>query len=101
MSRPYQPKRKEYANTEVVSSEVYDKNRSRLNFIGSVHREFSSFMTTQRNRQTGSCSYIDDTSALTKKSKQEIVRFFSNKRNQRKSVVYIVVPKKLTTTKTR
>ena len=36
MSSVYQPKRKELAKVKVVSSQTYDKNRSRLKFIGRV-----------------------------------------------------------------
>lgn len=100
MSNVYQPKRKELAKVEVVASEVYDKNRSQLKLIGSVQRDYTNFMTTQRNKKIGICTYIDDTSSLTKKTKHAIVRFFSDKRNQRKGVVYLVVPKEVTTIST-
>ena len=93
MSNIYQPKRKELAKVQVVSSETYSKCRSRFKFVGSVHRGYTNFVTTTRNRKTGKCSFIDDTSSLTKKTKGEIVRFFSNNDNRGKGVVYLVVPK--------
>ena len=65
-----------------------------MRFVGSVQRGYTSFVTTQRNSKTGICSFIDDTCSLTKKTKGEIVRFFSNKQNQHKGVVYLVVDKK-------
>ena len=93
MSSSYQPKRKELAKVRVVSTENYSKNRSSLSFVGSVGRSFSNFITTKRNKKTGKCSYVDDTSALTKKTKGDIVRFFSDQGNKRKDVAYLVVPK--------
>lgn len=93
MSNVYQPKRKELAKVKVVSSQFYDDHRSSLRFVGSVSRRHTNFVTTQRNQKTGKCSFIDDSSSLTKKTKNEIVKFFSDKNNQRKDVVYLVVPK--------
>ena len=93
MSRNYQPKRKELAKVKVVSSEKYKKNRSKLKLVGSVQRVCTNFVTTQRNKKTGKCSFIDDTSSLTKKSKNELVQFFMNKENKKKDVAYLVVPK--------
>ena len=99
MSNVYQPKRKELARVKVVSSKTYDNNRSKFRLIGSISRKHTNFVTTQRNAKTGKCTFIDDTSSLTKKTKNEVVRFFSDKNNQRKDVVYLVVPK--TTSKGR
>lgn len=93
MSNVYQPKRKELAKVKVVSSDTYSKGRSKLKFVGSVQRGYTNFVTTMRNRKTGKCSFIDDTSSLTKKTKGEIVRFFSSKENRNKGVAYLVVPK--------
>ena len=93
MSSVYQPKRKELAKVKVVSSETYKKSRSKFKFVGSVRRGYTAFVTTQRNSRTGRCSYIDDTSSLTKKTKSEIVRFFSDKSNSRKYSAYLVLPK--------
>ncbi len=93
MSNVYQPKRKELAKVKVISSGDYRDNRSRFRIVGNVYRGYSNFVTTQRNTKTGSCSFVDDTSSLTKKTKGEIVRFFSNKKNSRKNVVYLVVNK--------
>lgn len=93
MSNIYQPKRKELAKVKVVSSEKYRNNRSTLRFVGSVNRGYDSFITTQRNKKTGKCSFIDDTAVLTKRSKNELVQFFMDKNNKGKSVAYLVVPK--------
>ena len=94
MSRVYQPKSKEKATVRVVSSEHYNDNRSNLRHVGSIYRGFNSFITTKRNSKTGKCSYIDDTSSLTKKTKNEVVIFFSKKSNKNKGVAYLVTPKK-------
>lgn len=93
MSNVYQPKRKELAKVKVVSTETYKNNRSMLKLVGSVQRVVPNFVTTQRNRKTGKCSFIDDTSSLTKRSKNELVQFFMNKENRKKDVAYLVVPK--------
>ena len=93
MSNVYQPKRKELAKVRVVSSQAYDDNRSKLRLIGTISRKHTNFVTTQRNSKTGKCTFVDDTSSLTKKTKNDIVRFFSDKGNQRKDVAYLVVPK--------
>ena len=93
MSSVYQPKRKELAKVKVVSSESYSNNRSKMRLVGSISRKHTNVVTTQRNKKTGVCSFIDDTSSLTKKTKNEVVKFFSHKQNERKDVVYLVVPK--------
>ena len=94
MSSIYQPKRKELANVKVVSSENFSKNRMQLKYVGSVNRGFSSFITTKRNKTTGCCSFIDDTSSLPKRAKNEVVKFFANKNNRNKGVAYLVVDKR-------
>lgn len=99
MSNVYQPKRKELAKVKVVSSQCYGNNRSKYKFVGSVQRVCTNFVTTQRNIKTGKCSFIDDTSSLTKKTKGELVKFFMNKENKRKDVAYLVVPKETTSKK--
>ena len=93
MSSVYLPKSKELAKVKVVSTQTYRNNRKDFKFVGSVNRGFSSFVTTKRNRKTGQCSFIDDTSSLTKKTKNDITRFFSNKNNRSKGVTYLVVDK--------
>ena len=93
MSRRFQKKTKELATVKVVSSDNYSKNRKDLKFVGSVQRGYTNFITTKRNKVTGKCSYIDDTSSLTKKSKNEVVNFFMDKKNKRKEVAYLVIPK--------
>lgn len=93
MSNVYQPKRKELAKVNVVSSEYFNKNRKSLKLVGTVNRSYTNFVTTQRNRKTGQCTFIDDTSALTKKSKNDLTRFFSNNKNHNKKVAYLVTKK--------
>ena len=93
MSSVYQPKRKELAKVKVVSSQQYGINRNKYKLVGSVQRTCTNFVTTQKNRKTGKCSFIDDTSSLTKKSKNDLVRFFTNKENLRKDVAYLVIDK--------
>ena len=93
MSNVYQPRRKEYAKVKVVSSSTYSSNRRKFKLVGSVQRNCANFVTTQRNKTTGKCTFVDDTSALTKRSKNELVQFFMDKKNKGKSVAYLVVPK--------
>ncbi len=93
MSSVYQPKRKEMAKVEVVTSTHYSNHRTQYQLIGSVQRGYSSFVTTQRNSKTGKCSFIDDTSSLTKRTKNDLVQFFMDKKNKGRSVAYLVVTK--------
>jgi len=93
MSSSYQPKRKEMAKVKVVSSEKYKAERNKLKLVGSVQRACPNFVTTQRNRKTGKCTFIDDTSSLTKRSKNDLVQFFMDRKNDGKKVAYLVVPK--------
>ena len=93
MSSSFQPKSKELAKVHVVTTDHYNHNRAKLKLIGTVSRVSSNFVTTKRNSKTGKCTFIDDTSSLTKKTKGQIVRFFSDKSNKRKEVAYLVVPK--------
>lgn len=93
MSSVYQPKRKELAKVRIVSSEKYSQNRKNTKLVGCIQRSCINFVTTQRNQKTGKCTFIDDTSSLTKRSKNEIVKFFMDKDNKRKDVAYLVVSK--------
>ena len=101
MSSVYQPKRKELAKVKVVSSNIYTNNRKHLRLVGTVQKNYTNFVTTQRNQKTGKCTFIDDTSALTKRSKNELVQFFMDKKNKGKSVAYLVVPKTVTKKKVK
>ena len=96
MSNVYQPKRKELAKVKVISTEYYRNNRSKFNFIGSVQRGYTAFITTQKNTKTGKRSFVDDTSSLTKRAKNDIVHFFSDQDNRNKGVAYLVLPKTAT-----
>ena len=93
MSSKFQPKRKELSNVKVVSTQSYGNNRKNYKLVGSVQRGYTAFVTTTRNKNTGKCSLIDDTSSLTKKTKGEIVKFFSDKENRNKGVAYLVLDK--------
>lgn len=93
MSSVYQPKRKELAKVKVISSGEYRQNKKKFKFIGEVRRGYTAFVTTQENRTTNQVSFIDDTYALTKRTKNELVQFFSNKFNTKKAVAYLVVDK--------
>lgn len=93
MSNVFQPKRKELAKVKVVSSGEYRNAKSKYKFVGSVQRGYTAFVTSQKSQKTGKSSFIDDTSSLTKKTKNEIVGFFSDKSNRNKGVVYLVVDK--------
>ncbi|MBO5850953.1 MAG: hypothetical protein J6R29_01310 [Clostridia bacterium] len=93
MSSVYQPKRKELAKVKVVSSQYYGNNRGKYKLVGSVQRVCTNFVTTQRNNKTGKCTFVDDTSSLTKRTKNDLVKFFMNKENKRKDVAYLVVDK--------
>ena len=93
MSNVYQPKRKELAKVKVVSSNFYGENRRKYKYVGSVNRGFTNFVTTKKNKKTGQCSFIDDTSSLTKRTKNELTRFFTNKSNRGKGVAYLVIDK--------
>lgn len=93
MSSVYQPKRKELAKVKIMSTGNYNKNRSKYKFVGSIQRGYTTFITTQRNRKTGKCTFIDDTASLTKRAKNDVVKFFSNKDNRNKGVAYLVIEK--------
>ncbi len=93
MSNVYQPKRKELAKVKVVSSEFYKNNHKNYKYVGSVNRGFTNFVTTKKNKKTGQCSFIDDTSSLTKKTKNDLSRFFTSHVNRSKAVAYLVVKK--------
>ena len=76
MSSSYQPKNKELAKARVVSTDFYNRNRSSYKFVGSVGRFLSNFVTTKRNKNTGKCSFVEDTSSLTKKQRARLLSFF-------------------------
>ncbi len=71
MSSVYQPKRKELAKVKVISSTDYSKNRKFLKLLGTIQRNYANFITIQRNKITGKCSYVDDTTSLTKRSNKK------------------------------
>ena len=93
MSSVYQPKSKELAKVKVVTSTSYANNRKSLRLIGTVQRNLDCFITTQRNKKTGKCTFVDNTTSLTKRTKNDLVKFFMDKKNNGRSVAYLVVPK--------
>jgi len=92
MSSVYQPKNKELANVRVCTSEHYSNNKSSLKVVGRVKRGLSAFILTPA-KKTGSVGFVDNTSSLTKRAKNELVRFFDNPSNTKKTYAYLVVPK--------
>lgn len=92
MSSPYQPKNKRFSNVTVVTAEEYNRNKSTLQAVGRIRRGMSTFVITPEKRR-GSAGFVEDATALTKKTKNEIVRFFDRPENQTKQSVYLVVPK--------
>ena len=92
MSSPYQPNNKRFAKVQVVTAEHYRDHKETLEAVGRVRRGMSSFVITPE-RKKGNAGFVEDSSALTKKTKNEIVRFFDRPENQTKQSVYLVVPK--------
>lgn len=76
MSRVYQPKSKELTKVKVVSSNTYIQNRKNFKLVGSIQRVCTNFITTQRNKKTGKCSFIDDTNSLSKNQKKCFSKIF-------------------------
>ena len=95
MSSKYQPKNKNLSTIEVVSSDYFSNNIKQYNLIGVVRRGLSSFITTTKNKKTKKIKFKDDTSSLTKKTKNDLVSFFSDDENASKNVAYLVVKKDL------
>ena len=98
MSSPYQPKNKRFANVTVVTAEEYNRSKTTLQAVGRVRRGMSAFVITPE-RKRGSVGFVEDSTALTKKTKNEIVRFFDKPENQGKQSVYLVVPKSKVTSR--
>ena len=99
MSRKYQPKTKEYAQVQVISSaEAYQNNKlnPNYNFIGKIDRDMPN-MVIKVNKEGKKTSFVEDTCNLTKKTKGEIVDFFKNaktaKGNPRKKLYLVKVRK--------
>ena len=92
MSSPYQPKNKQLANVVVVDNTVYNQNRDSLLALGRVQRGMSAYVVSPA-RRTGSTSFVEDSVALTKRTKNEIVKFFNNPQNAKKDTLYLVVPR--------
>lgn len=92
MSSVYQPKTKELANVSVCTSEHYGNHRSSLKVVGRVKRGLSAFVLTLA-KKTGNVGFVDNTSSLTKRAKNDLVKFFDNPKNAKKTYAYLVVPK--------
>ncbi len=98
MSSPYQPKNKRFANVQVVTAEDYRSRKNELQAVGRVRRGMSAFVITPE-RKHGNAGFVEDATALTKKTKNEIVQFFDRPENQTKQSVYLVVPKSKVTSR--
>lgn len=99
MSSVYQPKRKELANVKVVTSTQFANNRDEFKVVGRVKRGLSSFVVTP-DRKSGRVGFVDDTSSLTKRAKNDLVQFFDSPKNTHRIVAYLVVPKTKVRSKT-
>ncbi len=94
MSR-YQPKNKNLNVVEVMSSAEYNEHFKTHNLVGVVRRGLSSFITSTRNVKTGKILFKEDTSSLTKRTKNQLVNFFQDNENEGKNFAYLVVKKDL------
>lgn len=98
MSREIQVKNKDLVNLEIKKSkDVWKKNRKgnyvlsdEFDYFGKVDKGLSAFVT-MTNRKGQNSKFVEDTSILTKKTKNEIVSALTD-RNTR--VVYLVKRKK-------
>lgn len=94
MSRPFRDKNKDLVKLEVVTADVVwtkDKNgkpklRQDISIYGRVDKGTSAFVTST-NLSGGNHRIVEDTSKLSKKTKNEIVKHL--KTNNRK-VVYLI-----------
>ena len=94
MSRNFQKKNKDLVNLQVVpSSEVWERSangkfkyKNNLKIFGKVDKGTSAFVTNTNSRGSNN-RFIEDTSNLPKKVKNEIVKHLYNKNK----VAYLVV----------
>ena len=97
MSRVFKEKNQDLVNLKVLTADkvwVRDKKgnvklNKNLNIYGKVEKNSSCFITSS-NLQGKNHKFVEDTSKLTKKTKNEIVNQFNN---NNKRVVYLVKKK--------
>ena len=101
MARRFQEKNKDLVKLEIFSAEnVFDKTkltkggkpilRSDLQIYGRVEKGLSA-MVTSTNRKGENPKFIEDTSKLPKKTKNEIVKYFD--KYKKRSICYLVKKK--------
>lgn len=104
MARVYQPKTKELANIDLKRAEdVWIKNekgkpviRQELELVGKIDVNFP-HVILKPNRPNCKTAFIEDFSALTKRTKGQVVDFFMNDKGakgRQRRVVYLVAKKK-------
>ena len=95
MSRKFNPKKQDFANLEVVTADkVWRKdssgklvlNTKKYNIFGKVDKSSDCFITNT-NLSGKNHKFVENTSALHKKTQNEIVNCFFNKK---KRVVYLI-----------
>lgn len=91
MARKNQDKNKDLCNIKVITSDVAWDNghkslRKDLNFFGRVEKGSSAFVSNTNLKGTND-RYVEDFSALNKKTKREIVNKF---KNEKRKVVYLI-----------
>lgn len=96
MSRKFQEKNKDLVNVSVVSADkVWVKNKGKpvlnkdLDIYGKVEKGFDCFVTST-NLKGSNHKFVENTSNLNKRTKNEIVNKFMN---ENKKVVYLVKKK--------
>ncbi|MBQ7373041.1 MAG: hypothetical protein IJW64_00525 [Clostridia bacterium] len=94
MSRPFQSKNKDLVNLEVVTADkVWEKDKKGkpklkkdLGIFGRIDKGTSSFITST-NLTGGNHKFVEDTSNLSTKTKNEVVKLL---KTEGKRVVYLV-----------
>lgn len=99
MSRVLQPKNKDIVKLNVLKSkDVWEKNKSgkyvlkdKFEYYGKIDKGLSAFVT-KTNKKGLNTQFVENTSSLPKKTKNEIVKVLTDKNTK---VVYLVKDKKL------
>lgn len=94
MSRPFRTKNKDLVKLKVVTADqVWTKDkkgnmvlRNDLNIYGRIDKGTSAFITST-NRVGGHHKVVEDTTSLSKKTKNEVVNLL---KNENRRVVYLV-----------
>lgn len=89
--RKNQSKNKDLCNIEVLTADkVWNKDhktlRKDLNIFGKVEKSYSAYVSNT-NLKGKNNKFVEDFSALNKKTKNEIVNFFNN---ENRKVVYLI-----------